>query len=442
MDLARVISAVVAAWRPPPSDAVSEPSQEPCQDSPQDPHLDPAILSRLISTAFEASLLREENRPLTFRMIMRCPDRFPDVVGKPTALQRLPFDAMRPFTAQELRRLTPAVDHDRALVGVCVDANGELRIWGIVHSGPRWLEQFYGGRGAVLNLPDSLIIGVNDPGYLVISQGARPLCALEGGVLQDSRLNVFGSKWFPQLFAGFRQELSQLHEAAKEESGGAWADLDNNFTRMVGRQMIQRLISTIQRSRHGGTLLIVPVERADELVQPNPWIKLKYKFVGEEPRSRFRHLIVRTMNTLAAANSHLQSGQGSVGWDEYGGAVGPELAALDEAIFELAHMVATLTAVDGAVVVTRRFELLGFGGEIAGALSEVTSVARAFDPEGKTCQVEPTEDVGTRHRSVYRLCNTLHDVMGIVVSQDGGARFVRWNDSQVTYWNHSSLTPP
>lgn len=434
MDLARVISAVIAAWRSPPGETTSELSQ--------DPTLDPAILKRLIATAFEASLLREENRPLTFRMILRCPDKFPEVVGPPNGLQRLPFDAPRPFTAQELRRLTPAVDHDRSLVGVCVDKNSELQIWGIVHSGPRWLEQFYGGRGAVLNLPDSLIVGVNDPGYLVISQGARPLCALEGGVLQDNRLNVFGSKWFPELFADFRQELSQLHQAARAESGAPWAAIDSNFTRMVGRQMIQRLISTVQRSRHGGTLLIVPVERADALVQPNPWIKLKYKFTGEESRSRFRSLIVRTMNTLAASNAHLSSGQPTVGWDEYGGAVGPELAALDEAIFELAHMVATLTAVDGAVLVTQRFELLGFGGEIAGALSEVTSVARAFDPEGRIYGIESTEDVGTRHRSVYRLCHTLRDVLGIVVSQDGGARFVRWNEAQVTYWNHSSLTPP
>lgn len=434
MDFARVISAVIAAWRPPPDADTTEPVPEAA--------LDPVILKRLITTAFEASLLREENRPLTFRMILRCPDKFPEVVGPPNGLHRLPFDVPRPFTAQELRRLTPAVDHDRSLVGVCVDKNHELQIWGIVHSGPRWLEQFYGGRGSVLNLPDSLIVGVNDPGYLVISQGARPLCALEGGVLQNNRLNVFGSRWFPQLFADFRHELSQLHHTARVESGAPWTAIDSNFTRMVGRQMIQRLISTVQRSRHGGTLLIVPVERADELIQPNPWIKLKYKFVGEEPRSRFRSLIVRTMNTLAASNSRLSDGQLTVGWDEYGAAAGPDLAALDEAIFELAHMVATLTAVDGAVLVTQRFELLGFGGEIAGAISEVTSVARAFDPEGSIYGIEPTEDVGTRHRSVYRLCHSLRDVLGIVVSQDGGARFIRWNNDQVTYWNHSSLTPP
>jgi hypothetical protein len=43
--------------------------------------------------------------------------------------------------------------------------------------------------------------------------------------------------------------------------------------------------------------------------------------------------------------------------------------------------------------------------------------------------------VGTRHRSAYRLCRTLQDVLAVVVSQDGQVRFVRWLDGEVTYWD-------
>lgn len=434
MDIAQIISSVVTAWQTP---SASDTTQE-LGDAPPESN----VLRDLIATAFEASLLREENRPLTFRLILRGPEKFPDSTGPPEGLQRLPFEDLRPFTAQELRRLTPAVDHDRSLVGVSADENNRLQIWGIVHSGPRWLEQFYGGRGRTLDLPDSLILGVYDPGYMVISQGSRTLCTLEGGVLQINRLNVFDTKWFPEFFEEVRHELRQLHNVARASSRVRWATVDPEFIRMVGRQMIQRLISTVQRSRHGGTLLVVPIGRAEELTQANPWIKLKYKFVGDEPRSRFRRLIVRTMNALAASGDQLHDDDHTVGWREYGRAAGRELSDLDEAIFDLAHMIATLTAIDGAVVVTQRFELLGFGGEIAGSLSEIPSVARASDPEGATYCTESTEDVGTRHRSVYRFCNALPDVLGIIISQDGDARFVRWNDSRVMYWNHSPLTPP
>jgi len=208
---------------------------------------------------------------------------------------------------------------------------------------------------------------------------------------------------------------------------------------MVGQQMLQRLISTIQRSRHGGTLLIVPTEFAQDLELPTPFVRLKYRFAEEEPRARLRTLIVRVMNSLtsaAAARNNVR-----VGWNEYVHSTDRDLIDLDDSIFEMSHFVATLTAVDGAVVVTRDFDLLGFGGEIAGALSEVHSVAHALDLEGVTYGIETTEDVGTRHRSVYRLCNVSPDVLGIVVSQDGGVRFIRRNGPYVMYWDHSTVIP-
>ena len=425
-------AAVMASWQ--------SPSRLDPPDRAGETRPDPGTLNVLIATALEASLLREENRPLTFRLMLRSPERFRDAADSPTELHRLRFAKPRPFTAQQLRRLTPAVDFERSLVGISADDDG-LKIWGIVQSGVRWLEQFHGGRGNALDLPDSLIIGVRDPGYMVVSQGSRPLCALEGGRLQTSRMNVFESEWFPDTFAVVREELRQVHAAARAESNVPWAELDPEFTRMVARQMILRLISTIQRSRHGGTLLIVPCGRAREITRENALIRLKYRFAAEEPRARVRTLIIRAMNMLAAEEPRRMGGRTVVGWDDYGRAGGREWTELDEAIFEMAHQIATLTAVDGAVVVTRSFELLGFGGEISGSLAEVPFVARALDLEGEAYALESTEEVGTRHRSVYRLCNTEQDVLGIVVSQDGGIRFVRWKDFQVMYWNHSMVTP-
>ena len=150
--------------------------------------------------------------------------------------------------------------------------------------------------------------------------------------------------------------------------------------------------------------------------------------------------MVGVMRRLAIVGADGAQGKSTVGWDDYGRIRDGELTNLDEAIFEMAHMIATLTQVDGAVVVTKRFELLGFGGEIVGTLPEVHEVARALDLEGETYGLEATEGVGTRHRSVYRLCSACPDVLGIVVSQDGGTRFVRKKDSQVMHWRHTTIS--
>ncbi|WP_166395090.1 diadenylate cyclase [Rubrobacter marinus] len=103
----------------------------------------------------------------------------------------------------------------------------------------------------------------------------------------------------------------------------------------------------------------------------------------------------------------------------------------------MAHLIAGLSAVDGAVVMTKRFEILGFGAEISGALPPARTVARALDPEGERVRRESTDGVGTRHRSAYRLCGALPGSVAVVVSQDGGVRFVTRKDGEITYWNHA-----
>jgi hypothetical protein len=43
------------------------------------------------------------------------------------------------------------------------------------------------------------------------------------------------------------------------------------------------------------------------------------------------------------------------------------------------------------------------------------------------------------HRSVYRLCKADPSVLAVVVSQDGGVRFVQTRDGEVTYWDQVSI---
>jgi hypothetical protein len=246
---------------------------------------------------------------------------------------------------------------------------------------------------------------------------------------------LFDSRWLPKSFATTRAELWALHAAAREGAGKPWAPLDAQFVRTVAQHMVRRMLSLVRNAHHGGTLIYLPPERAAECCGPNPYLTLKYTFADEEPRQRIRTLTVRLMNALAEAYGQHEFGEQTVGWNEYMSSRDPTVAQLDEAIFEMAHLIAGLFAVDGAVVLTKRFELLGFGGEISGALDQVSVVARALDAEGEQTEQEPTDGVGTRHRSVYCLCQAVHDIIAVVISQDGNVRFVTWKEGMVTYWD-------
>jgi hypothetical protein len=79
-------------------------------------------------------------------------------------------------------------------------------------------------------------------------------------------------------------------------------------------------------------------------------------------------------------------------------------------------------------------ELLGFGGMVSGRLPDLGSVWRALDLEGEKVVEEGTANVGARHRSAYRLAGALPGSVAVVISQDGGVRWVCQKDSRVTYW--------
>lgn len=65
-------------------------------------------LKHFFSTCYQASLLREAERPVTFRAILAAPELFPPDGMPPEQLQRLAFTDGFALEASELRRLSVA----------------------------------------------------------------------------------------------------------------------------------------------------------------------------------------------------------------------------------------------------------------------------------------------------------------------------------------------
>jgi hypothetical protein len=144
-----------------------------------------------------------------------------------------------------------------------------------------------------------------------------------------------------------------------------------------------------------------------------------------------------TLQTLAGEKGDKIDPSKKLSWQDYIANESQKLSYLEEAWFELSHQAADFAMVDGALLLTKGGCMLGFGGMILGDYDQVTTVARALDIEGKHRQEELTENVGARHRSVYYLCYQVPEALGIVISQDGNARFIKSMDGQVTYWDQA-----
>jgi hypothetical protein len=206
----------------------------------------------------------------------------------------------------------------------------------------------------------------------------------------------------------------------------------------VDQQLVRRIIANVRLAHHGGTIVILPHAEAERVALTGTPIALKYQFADEEPRRRYRSLQLRL---LAALVEDAKRYGRTPTWETYAESNDPELVAIDQALLELAHTIAGLADIDGAVVLNKRFEVLGFGGEIVGELPAVHRVMRARDLEGEERDEERTDGVGTRHRSLYRLCAAVPTAIGIVVSHDGSVRLVANKSGAVTYWDQLGTGP-
>jgi hypothetical protein len=396
---------------------------------------EPGALEALVSACYQASLLRDEGRAVEFRLLLAPPGDFPAGSGPPSGMHRLVFTSARPCNPAELRRLSVAADFGRALIGAEV-REGVPVIWGLLVSGPRWLQAAHGGRAPVDPLPPALTVLVTGAGDITVSAGPTEVARLDEGCLTTSVTDVFASRWLPDSFASARAAVVDAHAAMRRARGLPPVDIDPELVRFVAQQMVRRVIAAVRAAHHGATVVVLPADRPAA-----PELRIGWEFADGEARRRFRTLMLAIIDRLVEIEcARPDDPEPRISWSAFAASLDGTLARHDEAVFELAYTIAALAATDGAVVLTKEFEMLGFGAEIVGDLPEVHQVARALDIDGEAREMESVAGVGTRHRSAYRLCQAVRDAVVIVMSQDGDVRFVRWLDGAVTYWDEGAVS--
>lgn len=393
-------------------------------------------LEDLISTCYQVSQMQEEARGLRFRIMLCEPEDIDgDGHGEAKGLFTLVFAEPRPYNEYELLKLGPSTDYNNSLIGIRYRKSEGLHIWGLIHSGSKWMHVIHGGSKQATPLPPALGINVVGSGRLIVCRGQNILAQLSGGHITSPATNVFQSQWVAERFGRVRDKLAILHESNPNNIKDEWAQIDAAFVPTLYLQFFKHVISTMRRSGHGGTIISFPAGVEKLIARENAYIDLKYRFAEHGSRNQLRKIVLHIMEVLATNCGRLYGSGYHAGWKDYVSLQTEELAQLDERIFKFARFIARLTGVDGAVVTTEGLELIGFGAIIQGTMAMGGSVALALDPEAVRRQIELIESVGTRHRSLYYLCHQLQDVLGIIVSQDAKARVVTWSRDMVTCWD-------
>jgi hypothetical protein len=387
-------------------------------------------LCEVLSVAFQASLTSEETRPTRFRLLLTHPANLPEA-GRPNeGVLRLPFAESRPLNADELRNLSPSVPFESSLIGAHHD-DGKLRIWGIAHSGPAWLAPTWGGRSLIPNWTYDPIIHVTGPGRLAVRCAGHLVGGLERDVLVNATMDVFDSEWLPALFARERREVQDEHAAGQARTSSPTV-ADQSLVGRVGQHMLRRTIQLVRGARHGGMLLVADFGGGPIPPSGPANVGIKYRFDASEPTRRYRTLLFEILDRLAAGTTNA-----SVDWADFERDTNPDLEKLEQSVFEMSRVISSLAAIDGAVVLDKRFTILGFGGEVSGELPAPLRIFRALDMEGTERELAALEDVGTRHRAAYRFVRRHPRGLAIVISHDGGVTFVANRDDEVVFWEQS-----
>ena len=429
-----------------PQDLVSV-IKEACIVKPRNDRLpslpsDTTILT-LLDVAYHASFQTEEGRRPSFRLIFYSPeDHKRSEENTPLRYyiyepRLLLLDRERPYTVAEVNRISPAAEYSRFLICVRTSTaekeEDDLVIWALLDLGENWWKFVHHESSGGTPPPNFLTVSSTAPGELSVSAAGRVFASLQGGRIS---LPTAGALWQSPLQRFFHPAQRQLYkDTVSRLETKRWDDegTDDEYPYRFYNFFLERILFHTRRRAHGGTIIVIRdyVQRDDTRLTDRVNIKYpgRYNYPWE--------LLVRSlMNHRRYYDLHFPL------WDaklEYTKELfqehcllNTESTELDEALGDVSQTIASLTSVDGAVVMTDHFNVLGFGAEVIASspsLSQITSVAGI---EAKS--IVPVESFGTRHRSAFRFCSSFEDAVAFIVSQDGGVKAVKRTGKDVVIW--------
>jgi len=362
-------------------------------------------LSTLMNVSFWASFKKEEGRSVTIA-VKYVP---PDEAYRPFLLKNA-----LPYNDENILRMSPVLQGSHVDLGVCIDHNDHLMIWGF----------------------DTGEFSMTERDYVSIH-------SLEPGVIRISFASV------NIIFTGTR--------IVCVDKNFLYAD---TLSTLVGKTTLgpdlKEIITEMSAHRHGGTLLIVP--------ENDVWsrsIKEPILYASDPPFDTAS--ISRGMLDFIA--DHRAGYQ-----DEYGRFLRPEerqflahgtqderldlnrhhfLAGhrhrFDDALVRSLKLTGQLTAVDGAVIVNDDLKVLAFGAKIKPLdtrKSPETLVVSESSAGSVPLEVSLSEFGGTRHQSAAQFVFDQRQAVALVASQDGLMTLLTWHESvgSVAAVRHIELT--
>ncbi|MBZ5723560.1 MAG: hypothetical protein LAP87_01050 [Acidobacteriia bacterium] len=297
------------------------------------------------------------------------------------AVHPLLFERPMPLEPAALTRVAPAVERPGIHLGVWHDGS-ELAVWGTTRTTPTLC----------------FVLEVSAPGLLVVKHhsGEESGKFVNVAVIEGDQVKVVD------------EQASQLPGCPALLTSLLGFDSPGSWVRSVN--VLVQLAVSMRAHEHGGSLLVVPSGSEswrESIVWPMPYA------------------VLPPFSELAILSREIPREKEGRGWQE--------------ALGRTVEAIAGLTAVDGAVVLTDGYELLGFGAKIGGRkgcpqVDQVTVTEPVLG--GTPAVVHPEQLGGTRHLSATQFVQDQRDAVALVASQDGRFTIFEWSPCEAMVHAH------
>jgi sensor domain DACNV-containing protein len=284
----------------------------------------------------------------------------------------LVFERPLPLDPTVLTRISPAVERPGIHLGVAY-LDGELRVWGTARAIPM----------------HCFVAEVVEPGLIVVKhrRGREEAKFVNVAVLEGDRIKVI------------------------DEEASALPDCPTLLSTLLGFESVDewdgplnvlvQLAVSMRAHRRGGLLIVVPPGSSswrESIVQP----------------------IAYAVSPAFSELAHLVENRGD----------GERQRQWQDSLVRAVDVVAGLTAVDGATLMTSTYDVLAFGAKITRRRGQpqVEQMTVTEPVQGNTpVVINPTTFGGTRHLSAAQFVHDQRDSVALVAGQDGRFTIFAWS---------------
>ena len=388
------------------------------------------VLEELFDCLFYTSLRSEEGQLINLVVTFYNPNSLP---LKRKANPKSPYHSLffpfeKPIRLEvgSLTKLGKAADPWSSSITISYDRENRLWMHGMIDQAIH-LQNY-------LNLEDDLRpdqpglfqVSITGIGSLRVMTGLALIATLKQESLITKHLNVFREGPVADIIKEMAEISNQFVLAYLNSKE---IDVELEFLsngKLIFSNTISRLLNKIRNYNHGGALLIINSTAEKDL-------DIKYRLKYDRLSTAIGGYKINK-TSMNVESEYLDSEQPVS--DKY-----RTLKSNDEFVAKelkgAIRFVASLSCVDGLVLLNRSFVVNGFGVVIKGlTYPKNVYISSTLIASERSLTEKNTEHYGTRHRTMFAYCFNHPGSLGFVISQDGDIRAITKVEDKLVMWEN------